>query len=69
MVEAQQRIIATQCSSTIPPLRKDGTWIEDSKAKADLFAATFDSKSQLPPEVGGTPFFSRPGEEFEGFIA
>ena len=43
--------------------------MEESKAKADLFAVTFDAKSQLPPEVVDTPFFGRPGEEFEGFIA
>ena len=46
----------TKCSS-IPPLRDGSTWINDPKSKADLFARTFASKSQFPPEDVDCPFF------------
>ena len=44
--------------SSIPPLREDGQWSLDAKAKADIFAKTFVSKSELAPEVVDTPFLS-----------
>ena len=58
----------TKCS-TIPPLRKDQTWVEEPKQKADLFAETFAQKAELPPEVVDTPFVPRPELEFDEFIA
>ena len=42
--------------------------MEDSKQKANLFAAIFDSKAQLPPEEVDTPYFGPPDEEYEGMI-
>ena len=40
----------------------------DAKQKADAFAKTFYSKSQLQPEVVDTPFFTRPELEMDDFI-
>ena len=53
---------------SIPPLRDGSTWLVDAKAKADIFANTFVSKSHLPPEVVDTPFFSMPDQELDDFI-
>ena len=33
---------------SIPLLREGNSWLVDAKAKADIFARTFKSKSQLP---------------------
>ena len=52
----------------IPPLRDGVNWLTDAKAKADLFAKTFSSKSDLPPEVVDTPFFAAPAQELNDFI-
>ena len=38
------------------------------KKKADVFAETFYSKSQLQPEVVDTPFFTSPELEMDDFI-
>ena len=53
---------------SIPPLRDGSTWLVDAKAKADIFANTFVSKSHLPPEVVDTLFFSTPDQELDDFI-
>ena len=38
--------------SAVSPLRmQDGTWVTDSKAKADLFAHTWLAKCELPAPV------------------
>ena len=52
----------------IPPLREGKEWIVEAKAKADAFAKVFESKSQLPPEVIDTPFFSSPEVVREDFV-
>ena len=55
--------------TSIPTLRDDGKWLTDSRAKADSFARTFSSKSELPPEVVDTPYFGQPEEELQIFVA
>ena len=57
----------TKCSS-IPPLRDGSAWIQDSKAKANLFAKTFDAKATLPAEVVDCPFFGLPDAEYDDII-
>ena len=57
----------TECFS-IPPLRQEGSWVEDSKQKPDLFAQTFRERAELPPEVVDTLYFGRPDEEYDQFI-
>ena len=49
----------TKCSS-IPPLRHGNEWIDDSKAKADLFARTFQEKSKLPDDYVDCIYVGRP---------
>ena len=55
--------------SSIPALRDGTQWLTDAKLKANVFARTFESKSQLPPERVDTPFFGIPEMEFGNFIA
>ena len=55
--------------ATIPPLRDGPEWLLDAKAKADAFANTFVSKSELAPEVVDTPFFGIPELELDEFVA
>ena len=55
--------------ASIPPLRDGTTWLLDAKAKADTFAKTFDSKSQLAPETVDCPFFGLPDVEIDEFVA
>jgi len=54
--------------SSIPPMRDGSAWILDAKAKADIFATNFASKSRLPPEVVDTPYFGTPAAELDEFI-
>ena len=56
-----------KCSS-IPPLRDEKEWIDDSKGKANLFAKTFESQSKLPPEFVDCPFFGCPEMADDQFI-
>ena len=53
---------------SIPILRDDEKWLTDSREKADAFARTFSSKSELPPEVIDTPFFGEPETEWQDYI-
>jgi len=55
--------------TSIPPLKDGADWLVDAKAKADVFARTFDSKCKLPPEVIDTPFFGNPEREMLDFVA
>ena len=54
--------------SSIPTLKEDKVWISDPKDKADAFARTFVSKSNLPDEVVDTPFFGVPDVEFGDLV-
>ena len=58
----------SKCSS-IPPLRDNKEWVNDSKGKANLFATTFASKAKLPPETVDCFFCSHPDLVFDDFVA
>ena len=49
-------------------MRDGNTWLVDAKAKADLFARTFASKSKLPSEEIDTPFFGCAHVELGEFV-
>ena len=55
--------------TSIPTLRDDVKWLTHSREKAEAFARTFSSKSELPPEVVDTPYFGRPDFEMHEFVA
>ena len=55
--------------SSIPSLRDADKWLSDSKDKADLFAQTFASKAELPPEIVDSPFFGMADEDSDVFLA
>ena len=50
-------------------MRDGSTWLSDAKAKADLLARTFAEKAQLPEESVDTPYFGRPDNEMDTFVA
>ena len=55
--------------SSIPPLRdEDGSWITDSKSKANLFASVWQAKCSLPSE-GNESFHDNPELQLDSFIA
>ena len=54
----------TKCSS-IPPLRDGKAWVNSSKDKANLFAATFKEKSKLPEEHIDCIYIGRPDFKLE----
>ena len=39
-------------TSSIPPLKANGTWAKGPEEKAELFATTFSGKYILPPDTG-----------------
>ena len=55
--------------ASIPPLREDAQWLTNAKDKANAFAKTFSAKNALSPEVVDTPFFVRPDDEMQDFVA
>ena len=55
--------------SSIPSLRENATWINDTKSEADLFARTFAGKAEIPEESIDTPAFGRPDAEVDLFVA
>ena len=64
-----RELLEKKCKlSSIPPLRKDGQWISESKDKANLFAEMFDSKAQLPCESVDCPFFGRADVDLDEYI-
>ena len=54
---------------SIPTLRDGTGWLSDATSKANAFAHTFASKSQLPEESVDTPFFGVADMEHDRFIA
>ena len=54
---------------SIPPSRDGEAWAETSKAKADLFARTCDSKFKLPQEIVDSPYSGEPEVTNDLFIA
>jgi len=53
---------------SIPTLKDNGQWLSDAKSKADAFARTFASKSQLPDEQIDTPFIGNPEVELTDVV-
>ena len=54
--------------TSTPTLKDDGKWLSNSKLKADAFAKTCSSKSELPPEVMDTPYFGQSDIEWHDFV-
>ena len=57
-----------KCSS-VPPVRDEGRWVNDSKGKAALTTKSFDAKAKLPDEVADCNFDGHPDAEYDDFIA
>jgi len=54
---------------SIPTLRQGTEWLSDAASKANAFAHTFSSKSELPEESVDTPFFGVADVVHDSFFA